>query len=286
MPSEECREPATRDEAIANLRQAIAQLETAIAQLEAQAPEDFNLRADCAAVTASVERLSGAIARGASPEPEAAAAMPEPASALTRLAGVWATLVASLRRLLPATLSERLSDGVLSGVLVLAIALAALTVVNLLPSREPAPEVAKSPPELTAPAAQPTPTPTATPQPPAPVPAPSPLPKPSPSAPPLRLTPEQRLIAAIQDQVAEITNNYADGLIRSIRADFVGDRLIVTVTEAWYDLPAARQDRLASEMLQRSRQLDFSKLELEDPTGELLARSPVVGSSMVIFKRA
>ncbi|MBD2576381.1 hypothetical protein [Oscillatoria sp. FACHB-1406] len=99
------------------------------------------------------------------------------------------------------------------------------------------------------------------------------------------LTPEQRLIAAIKTQVAQITSQYADGLIQSIQADFIGSRLAVSLKDEWYDLSASRQDRVAQEMWTRSQELDFSKLELTDSEGHLVARSPVVGQEMAIFLR-
>jgi len=43
------------------------------------------------------------------------------------------------------------------------------------------------------------------------------VPTPTPT---LELTPEQNLIASIENQVAEITDRYADGLIQSIQANF------------------------------------------------------------------
>jgi hypothetical protein len=94
------------------------------------------------------------------------------------------------------------------------------------------------------------------------------------------------LIAAIQDQVAEITNQYAEGLIRSIQADFLSSRLVVTVGEAWYGLEARRQDQVANEVLVRSRRLDFSQVELRDENGDQVARNPIVGSEMVILQRS
>lgn len=99
------------------------------------------------------------------------------------------------------------------------------------------------------------------------------------------LTPEQGLIAAIQEQVSEITTRYAEGLIESIEANFQDGRLIIAVSEDWFTLSKNRQDELAKEMLARSRQLDFSKLVLTTPDGKLLARSPVVGENMVILQR-
>jgi hypothetical protein len=99
------------------------------------------------------------------------------------------------------------------------------------------------------------------------------------------LTPEQGLIAAIQEQVSEITTRYAEGLIESIEANFRDGRLIIAISDQWFDLSDARQDELSKEMLARSRQLDFTRLVLTTPDGQLLARSPVVGEKMVILQR-
>jgi len=99
------------------------------------------------------------------------------------------------------------------------------------------------------------------------------------------LTPEQSLIAAIQEQLSEITTRYAEGLIASLEANFRDGRLIIAVTEEWFNLSPDRQDELSKEMLARSRLLDFTKLVLTTPDGKLLARSPVVGQKMVILQR-
>ena len=100
----------------------------------------------------------------------------------------------------------------------------------------------------------------------------------------LQLTPEQNLIAAIQQQVAEITNEYAEGLIMSIEANFLGSRLIIKVSDRWYELTDSDRDKVANEMLGRAQKLDFKKLEIIDPEEKLLARSPVVGKNMIILQ--
>jgi hypothetical protein len=123
----------------------------------------------------------------------------------------------------------------------------------------------------------PSPAPTVT-----PTPSPSPIPKP---APPLKLTPEQTLIARIQDQVADVSNQYVNGLIQSVQANFRSSLLTVKIGDGWYTLEQSQQNKLSNEMLKRAQQLDFLKLEMTDPEGNLLARSPVVGSEMVILKR-
>ncbi|MGG6292777.1 hypothetical protein ACQ4M4_00015 [Leptolyngbya sp. AN02str] len=114
-------------------------------------------------------------------------------------------------------------------------------------------------------------------------PAPSPTPTPKPK---LELTPEQKLIASIQDQVAQVTDQYSSGLIQSVQANFRRSLLSVTVGEGWYGLSPSQQNKLADEMLGRSQKLDFSKLEITDSNGDLLARSPVIGTNMIIVKRS
>ncbi|MDV2993310.1 MAG: hypothetical protein N4J56_002964 [Chroococcidiopsis sp. SAG 2025] len=100
-----------------------------------------------------------------------------------------------------------------------------------------------------------------------------------------QLTPEEILVASIQKQVEEISDRVADGLIQSIQPNFGGSNLVVTLGDDWYDLPSSEQDKLAAQMLERSKELDFSRLEAIDPKGNIIARSPVVGKDMVIFRR-
>jgi hypothetical protein len=182
----------------------------------------------------------------------------------------WDATLAKVRSLLPQAWNQKLSDWALTGAIAGIIVLILVTTAAILPDT-PA-QVAKAPPnsidappELKAP------------EKPKPV-EPEPLPTPE-------LTPEQSLIVSIQQQVAQITDRYGSGLIRSIEANFLGSRLIVKVSDGWYDLNESQQNKLADEMLRRSRELDFSKLEITDLKGSLLARSPVVGPNMVILKR-
>ncbi|QZZ19599.1 hypothetical protein J5X98_19970 [Leptothermofonsia sichuanensis E412] len=212
----------------------------------------------------------------------------------------WAKLLVWVRSRLPEDWNEKLSDRVLSaaiaGILLLLLWIssgifsgkpkpASVAIAPSPPSTSPvnpptSPQVKARRPELpglTKPSGE---------QPVAQKPAvrvsPAPTVKPSP---PLKLTPEQKLIAQIQDQVAEITNQYVNGLIQAVQANFRSSRLIVKVGNGWYGLSQPQQNKLANEMLGRARQLNFSKLEITDPEGVLLARSPVVGPEMIILKR-
>jgi hypothetical protein len=215
----------------------------------------------------------------------------------------WRQLLVWVRSRLPESANKKLSDPALSGVIIGSVFILFWIVSSIL-SPNPAPQVAVAPTPPTPiqkapspasspiPLTSPTPSPSIAPEIKAPepqktvepVPLPTPIPSPSPT-PTLILTPEQKLIAAIQDQVAEVSDRYADGLIRSVQANFKSSRLTVKVSNDWYSLPRSQQDQVAAEMLRRSQELDFSNLEITDTEGTLLARSPVVGSTMVILKR-
>ncbi len=112
--------------------------------------------------------------------------------------------------------------------------------------------------------------------------------------PPIPLTPEETLIAAIQNQVGEISLNLKDSssknptfaeIIESIQANFLNSNLTIKINNDWYSLEKKQQNKLAAEILQRSQELDFTHLEITDLQGKLIARNPVVGTEMIIFKR-
>ncbi|WP_052055386.1 hypothetical protein [Myxosarcina sp. GI1] len=103
--------------------------------------------------------------------------------------------------------------------------------------------------------------------------------------PQLQLTPEQSLVAAVRERVTEITQDYSENLILSVRADFIDSKLLINVGNDWYELSDSRQSKLADEILERSRKLDFQKLELKDADDNLIARSPVVGDRAIIYRQ-
>ncbi|MGB5963509.1 MAG: hypothetical protein WBG73_22925 [Coleofasciculaceae cyanobacterium] len=182
----------------------------------------------------------------------------------------WNRTLAKIRLLLPSSWSEKLSDWMLTGAIALFVVLLLVTTAALLPETEAQvakapPNSIEAPPELKAPE------------------APQPVEVEPPPVP--ELTPEQSLIAGIQNQVAEITSKYGDGLIKSIEANFEDSRLVVKVADGWYALKESGQNKLADEVFSRANELDFSKLQIFDLKGTLLARNPVVGPNMVILKR-
>jgi hypothetical protein len=187
-----------------------------------------------------------------------------------KLQAFWDGTLAKIRTVLPAPWNEKLSDWTITGAIAAIVVVVMVTTAALLP--EPPKRVAQAPPKPIE-----TPPQLKAPKPPQPVKiAPPPAPE---------LTPEQSLVASIQSQVAELTDRYGQGLIQSVEANFLSSRLLVKVSDRWYELPEPQQNKLANEILLRSRELDFSKLEITDLKGTLLARNPVVGSNMVILKR-
>jgi hypothetical protein len=192
----------------------------------------------------------------------------------------WDGILIKIRSFLPKTWNEKLSDWGLTSIITGMIVLLLSTSVLLVPQQQSTeiPEIAPPevpiietpvidiPPQLEAPK-QPQPIETIEP-------------------PKRELTPEQSLITAIKNQVAEITNIYSEGLIDSIEVNFLASRLSVKVSDNWYSFSESRQNKLADEMLSRSQQLDFKKLEIMDSQGELIARNPVIGTEMIILKRS
>ena len=71
------------------------------------------------------------------------------------------------------------------------------------------------------------------------------------------VTPEQSLFSVVQDKVSKITSQYSNELIVSGEADLVGSRLLIKVSNDWYQLDKSRQDKFANETLKRSQKFHF-----------------------------
>ena len=109
----------------------------------------------------------------------------------------------------------------------------------------------------------------------------------------VELTPEQALLAAIENQFSDITiavkntqdKNIISQLIKPLQANFRTSDLTVKISDIWYNLEKSQQDKLAADILQRSQELNFVHLEVVDFKNKVIARSPVVGNEMIIFNR-
>ncbi len=249
-----------------------------------------------------IEKSENAIARIESAPPV------DTADNFAQVRQLGSAILAPIRFLLPSSLSEKLSDLGLTSIIVglLAAILWTTTLfsnfsppqvatipdepIPVVTTPEPEPTIT-NPPEIIAPSKEskpieviPTPEIEVSPTPeievspiPEPI-APTPTPK-------VELTPEQSLIASIQEQITQASKNFSDGLIQSVKANFAGGSLVVQVKDDWYSLGQSKQDKLAQKLRDEAQQLDFTHLEITDSQGTLLARSPVVGDNMIVFKR-
>lgn len=215
---------------------------------------------------------------------------------------IWQSIVRLVRDLLPPSANQKLSDPILNVAIAAILIVAVGLTLNSFSAKPPEkvakvafPEAQQSPPTFDDFMASGTPKSPEAIAPSEPISAKfkSKLPdlvapeKPQPVEiiPPPPLTPEQTLIAAIQNQVAEITNRLGGGLVESVQANFSSSILTVKVAQDWYKLSEVEQNQLATKMWKEANSLDFSKLEIANREGKLIARSPVVGSEMIILDR-
>lgn len=105
------------------------------------------------------------------------------------------------------------------------------------------------------------------------------------SPPEASLTPEQNLIVSIKNQVSEITKKYGDALILGIKANLGQAYLTITINDSWYEIKDNQQNKLAQEISEKAKKLDFYKLKIIDNKDNIIARNPLVGNEMIIFKR-
>jgi len=93
-------------------------------------------------------------------------------------------------------------------------------------------------------------------------------------------------LAAIQTQLSSAIAGIGENLVDSVQAQETTHKLSVALKEDWSDLSAANQTQVAQTLLEKSQQLKFNKLELRDNSGELVARSPLIGNDVIILKRS
>jgi hypothetical protein len=111
---------------------------------------------------------------------------------------------------------------------------------------------------------------------------PPPKPSPAPVTPP---KPEIDL-AEIQTQLESAIERQGDGMLKSVQAPEKFQSLQINLTKDWYDLAQNEQDQLARTLAQQSEKLKFAKFELRDEHDILVARSPIVGSEVIILQRS
>jgi hypothetical protein len=188
---------------------------------------------------------------------------PDPATPtrMEQAIGLWTAMLQQFRRLLPAPIRQ-LSDAILTAMVVMLVTVSIWVVDGFFaPGNHPS--VANPP--AAAVAIQPNPTATVT------------------IAP--QISPEQAFVETIQTQLSEITSQYPDDIIQTLKVDLAGDRLIVKLNPIWYLISDDRQDRVTDRMWLQAKANHFTKLEIQDVQGDSIARSPVVGQHMIILQR-
>lgn len=217
----------------------------------------------------------------------------------------WDGFLRTFRLFLPSNISNNVSDTVLTGIFaVIFVVTIGITTFMFIPksvevATVPPVEGAIPPKSVIEP--EPPPTPVIEPEvipTPTPVVEPEVIPTPvieteTTPTPVVELTPEQALLAAIENQFSDITiavknmkdKNIISQLIKPLQANFRTSDLTVKISDIWYNLEKSQQDKLAADILRRSQELNFVHLELVDFQGKIIARSPVVGNKMIIFKR-
>jgi hypothetical protein len=199
----------------------------------------------------------------------------------------WDGFLRTFRLFLPSSISNNVSDSLLTGIFaVIFLVTIGITIFLFIPKSTqvaivtPVEEVTKPTPVIE-PETKPTP-------------VIEPEPKPTPV---IELTPEESLLVAIENQFSEISvsvkntkdknkdENIVSQLIKPLVANFRTGDLTLKISDIWYNLEKSQQDKLATDILQRSQELNFTHLKIVDSQEKIIARSPVVGNEMIIFKR-
>ncbi|MFN4841781.1 MAG: hypothetical protein ACK5HC_00770 [Dolichospermum sp.] len=209
----------------------------------------------------------------------------------------WDGFLRTFRLFLPSSISNNVSDSLLTGIFaVIFLVTIGITIFLFIPKSTqvaivtPVEEVTKPTPVIEP---ETKPTPVIEPEP-KPTPVIEPEPKPTPV---IELTPEESLLVAIENQFSEISvsvkntkdknkdENIVSQLIKPLVANFRTGDLTLKISDIWYNLEKSQQGKLAADILQRSQELNFTHLKIVDSQEKIIARSPVVGNEMIIFKR-
>ena len=99
------------------------------------------------------------------------------------------------------------------------------------------------------------------------------------------LTPEEEIIINVQSRINDLITSHHETLIDSFEIDFSKNCLVLLINKEWYDLPVKEQDNWTQEIFEYIQELNLSKLIIKNLNNVVIARSPVVGKQVVIFRR-
>ncbi len=108
----------------------------------------------------------------------------------------------------------------------------------------------------------------------------------TPIAQPEILSPEASRRLKLRQNLDLIANALVDQSIVGIRPNDRSQSLTITLSDAWYRSPEDTQTNLSNSLLVISQGQGYSRLQLEDTEGTVVARNPVVGDGMIVVQRS
>jgi hypothetical protein len=93
-------------------------------------------------------------------------------------------------------------------------------------------------------------------------------------------------LAEIQAKLSSEVASLGDGLVNSVKTANENRQLKVALGSGWDSLSGADQQEVAQKLWGRSQKLDFKKIELFNGNNTLVARSPVVGTKVIMLQKS
>jgi hypothetical protein len=93
-------------------------------------------------------------------------------------------------------------------------------------------------------------------------------------------------LAEIQAKLSSEVASLGDGLVNSVKTANENRQLKVALGSGWDSLSRADQQEVAQKLWGRSQKLDFKKIELFNGNNTLVARSPVVGTKVIMLQKS
>lgn len=93
-------------------------------------------------------------------------------------------------------------------------------------------------------------------------------------------------LAEIQAKLSSEVASLGDGLVDSVKTANENRQLKVSLGSGWDNLSGADQEEVAQKLWGRSQKLDFKKIELFNGNNTLVARSPVVGTKVIMLQKS
>lgn len=108
----------------------------------------------------------------------------------------------------------------------------------------------------------------------------------TPTESPESLSPEASRRLKLRQNLDLIANALVPQAIVGIRPNDRSKALTITLSEAWYRSPEETQTNLTNSLLVIAQGQGYSRLQLEDTEGAVIARNPVVGEGMIVLQRS